>query len=60
MFEHLEDILIHYEELMAGLSDPDVTADQMQRMFMPYDRFSAGQRDINCLRFDFCRHGRSF
>lgn len=28
MFEHLEDILIHYEELMAGLSDPGVTADQ--------------------------------
>lgn len=28
MFEHLEDLLIHYEELMAGLSDPGVTADQ--------------------------------
>ena len=45
---HVQEGLLHFP------------ADQMQRMFMPYDRFSAGQRDIDCLRFDFCRHGRSF
>ena len=28
MFEHLRDLEIHYEEVMAGLSDPLVTADQ--------------------------------
>ena len=28
MFEHLKGMLVHYEELMAGLSDPAVTGDQ--------------------------------
>ena len=28
MFEHLESVVIHYEEIMAGLQDPLVTADQ--------------------------------
>ncbi len=28
MFDHLDDILIHYEELMQELNSPDVTADQ--------------------------------
>ena len=27
MFDRLEDILIHYEELMLELSSPDVTSD---------------------------------
>ena len=28
MFEHLNEVLTHYEELMAGLSDPAVSSDQ--------------------------------
>jgi len=28
MFEHLEDLLVHYDELMAELSSPEVTNDQ--------------------------------
>lgn len=28
MFEHLESVVTHYEEIMAGLQDPLVTADQ--------------------------------
>ena len=58
MFEHLKDLEIHYEELMAGLSDPLVTADQnrframmkeqadLQPLVETYRAYSAAERDI--------------
>ena len=58
MFEHLRDLEIHYEEVMAGLSDPLVTADQnrframmkeqadLQPLVEAYRAYTAAQRDI--------------
>ena len=58
MFEHLRDLEIHYEEVMAGLSDPLVTADQnrframmkeqadLQPLVEVYRAYTAAQRDI--------------
>ncbi len=58
MFEHLKDLEIHYEEVMAGLSDPLVTADQnrframmkeqadLQPLVEAYRAYCAAQRDI--------------